>query len=129
LVIVESRSGTPSSEEPLLLQAFGASLMGVIAGLPVSVPLGIVGGLCAAALLRRELSQTRNRWIGLGGVSGLAIGGLGATLYCLLFFGWSDVALLVYLSIGSVAGLFAGAAVGLWCARIMKSRSATLQPD
>lgn len=97
---------------------------GAVLGLPVSVPLGIVGGLCAAAFLRREMSQTRNRWIGLGGVSGLAVGGLGATVYPFLINELSlppREVLLIYLSLGSVSGLFAGAAVGLWCARVMRS--------
>lgn len=97
---------------------FNALFIATLVSLPLSIPLGIVGGLCAAALLRRELSQTRNRWIGLGGVLGLVVGGLGATVYCLLFNGWFfDAALLAFLSIGSISGLLAGAAVGMWCAR------------
>ena len=123
LVFVMSPSGTPP-EPPVLLVGLTFSLLAVPAGLPLSVPLGIVGGLCAAAFLRRELSQTRNRWIGLGGVSGLAVGGLGATVYPFLIGELSlppREVLLIYLSLGSVSGLFAGAAVGLWCARVMRS--------
>ncbi len=107
---------------------------GAVLGLPLSVPLGIVGGFCAMGVLRREVSQARSRWIGLGGVSGLTVGALGATLYCFLLNGMSPPPkepLLIYLGIGSVAGLFAGAAVGLWCARVMRSRSVASQqsPD
>ncbi len=121
IVASASHSGAPP-EGSVLLLALSAFLTVALYGLPLSVPLGIVGGLCAAAFLRRELSQTRNRWIGLGGVSGLAVGGLGATVYCLLLNGWFfDFALWIYLSMGSVSGLFAGAAVGLWCARVMRS--------
>jgi len=77
VVLVTKASQESPDDTSLLVQVFGSALMGVLAGLPLSIPLGLVGGSCAAYLLRREgVETTRTRWIVLGGGAGVVIGAL-----------------------------------------------------
>ena len=61
-------------------------------------------------------TRTSHQWCRLGVLSGAALGGVGASLYCLSFNGLDLPALMFYLATGGLAGAIAGGLVGLWCA-------------
>jgi hypothetical protein len=85
----------------------------LLVSLPISIPLGLLGGGVAAWATRGPKTRPFSAWVRLGSVAGLLIGSLGAAAAALSF---STVSLTwkLYFVVGSVAGAMCGAAVGLW---------------
>jgi len=118
-----------SGDAPADPDILGAFVIGVMASGYLSLPLGLIGGLFAAAMLKRAPARRAlARWVALGAAAGAALGGLGAAAFHLLI-GAPWVVVGIFLFMGSLGGAICGATMGLWCARQqefgMRGRSAS----
>ena len=116
----------PAPANPDILGAF---VIGAMASGYLTLPLGFIGGIFAAAMLKRAPARRGlARWVALGAAAGAALGGLGAICWP-LFAGAPLGVIGIFLGMGSLAGAICGATMGLWCARQQESaargRSAT----
>jgi len=99
-----------------------AVFIGAVSSSMYAVPLGIVGGLVAARLLRGgPRDWDRDRWVGTGAGYGAAIGALGP--FAVLVFVQPLVGLVMGV-VGAVTGSLCGATMGCWCARFERKRLA-----
>ena len=100
----------------------GAVGVGVLASAPVSLPFGFLGGVLAAAALRRApAGWARASWIGAGVLTGATLGGIGSGLYAAAFAGPDASMIAGFLGIGAIAGSVSGSIVGAWCAHARSS--------
>jgi hypothetical protein len=117
LVVVTT---TPSA---LDLSRDGIDILGTLlaASLPVSMPLGIVGGAVALWALRHPTTLRPRRWVRQGAIAGVVIGSAGSAAAAAAF---STVAAVwaVYCMVGALAGVICGALVGLWIQSIQTAQ-------
>lgn len=123
-VVVGAGLGTALVLGPTIPQQISAEMaiealgMGGFASIWVSLPLGVVGGVFAAAMLTRAPNnRTSVQWAVLGGVSGAVLGGVGSALYSAAINGANFPAMSGFLVLGGVAGIICGVAMGVWCAK------------
>lgn len=96
--------------------------IGLVSSGMYAVPLGIVGGLVAARLLRAgPRGWDRERWIRVGALYGATIGALGP--FAVFVFVDPLIALAIG-GVGAVTGALCGATMGRWCARVERKRLA-----
>lgn len=101
-----SPSGTQNDLTDLLL----ASLM---VSLPITVPLGFIGGAIAVWGSRRSATSANPAWVRRGAIWGLTVGSLGGGAAAVVF-STVSVVWAIYLCLGGLGGAISGSLVGLW---------------
>jgi hypothetical protein len=117
------QQGGRESASALQLLAAAALLSG-----PLSVPLGLVGGLVASVLLKRQMSRVSLMvWI----IRGMGVGGILGSLCSpavpfLLGRGSASLGVRTMAAMfslaGAACGVLAGALVAVWCYRVQQGR-------
>ena len=103
-------------------------LFGALGSLPVSLPIGILGGVIAAMIVKKRPSGwSIARWIALGSACGGILGFVGAGVW----FGWEKAigqqflpAIPAMAMYGGIVGMLAGGIVAAYCKRMCSKGSA-----